>query len=377
MNFAKRAQWNTRINALTLLKSQLEEQGVDYIDATNTNPTQCEFEFLNHESYGLLKDNQCSVYEANPKGYRKTRVDISKYYASLGQAVDPDDIILTSGTSEAYSYIFRLLCNPGDSILSPAPSYPLLDYLANLNDIRIQEYSLILKDKKWGLSLDAQAIAANKAFVMIQPGNPTGHVFSEEDFDIIESHCGKADSALIMDEVFGAYTPNFITLAQPKSQVLTFRLNGISKLLALPQMKLSWIIVSGNQKQQALRKLEVISDTYLSVNAPVQQNLRHWLRNRRIIHQEINQRLINNFRSLEKICQNRMLRCYDYQGGWQAMIELPEDCCDEETAIRLLRDHRPLIVYRGPHGGLRLPTRFRDKAAALQTVLQYLPECLV
>ncbi|MFT5208160.1 MAG: alanine-synthesizing transaminase [Candidatus Omnitrophota bacterium] len=341
MLFAKRAQWNNDTNPLMKAKADQERLGKAYIDMANTNPTQCDFEFLHNKSYGLLGTNRCAEYAASAKGTIEAREAISHYYASLNQKINPEDIILTSGTSEAYTYLFKLFCNPNDAILAPTPSYPLLDYLADVNDIQIKNYALEHIEGAWTLpTITPEEFKGAKACIVIQPGNPTGHIMRPKDLAFIESQCAAAQCALIIDEVFQPYTANGIRMPQPESKALSFKLNGISKLLALPQMKLSWIIVDGptHLKAQAIEKLEVIADTYLSVSGPIQANLSAWLKQRDIIHQEINLRLKNNHATLEKILQNSPLCSQPRTGGWQSIIELPQDWSDEDSAIDLLKD---------------------------------------
>ncbi len=339
MLFAKRVQWNSHTNPLMQAKADRVRTGKACIDMANTNPTQCDFAFLHNELYGLLSVNKCTSYAASPKGNVEAREAISHYYASLNQTINPEDIILTSSTSEAYAYLFKLFCNPDDAILAPSPSYPLLDYLADVNDIQIKNYTLECIEGVWTLpTIAPNEFKTTKACIVIQPGNPTGHIMRPDEFAFIESQCAAANCALIIDEVFQPYTANGITIPQPESKALSFKLNGISKLLALPQMKLSWIIVDGpaDLKAQAIEKLEIIADTYLSVSGPIQANLPHWLDQRHIIHQDINSRLQNNHAALEKIFQNSQLSSHPRTGGWQSIIQLPKHWSDEDSAIDLL-----------------------------------------
>ena len=251
------------------------------LDLSESNPTKCGFI---HSSSDLIDSGSLErsvLYEPDPKGLLSARQAVSGWYRHQNIAIDPDCIVLASSTSEAYSFLFRLLCDVGDVVAVPKPSYPLFEYLAGLNDILCCEYRLAY-DGEWHIDLPSvdDALSSNaEALILVHPNNPTGSFVKKEERDRIVARAESGKIPLIVDEVFGAFSfANDDRRAGSfagTGSTLTFTLNGLSKLLGLPQMKLAWIVVSGPEKEcaQALQRLEVIADTYLSVGTAVQQAL--------------------------------------------------------------------------------------------------------
>ncbi len=217
-------------------------------------------------------------YLPDPRGLKTARKAVSDYYAARGESVSVDDLLLTASTSEAYSFVFRLLCNPGDELLIPTPSYPLFDFLADVNDIKLTRYALFY-DHGWHIDLHAlkQAITPRtRGIILVHPNNPTGHFTKPEETAQLNEICSANKMAIIADEVFldfalgnaGNAHKSFVA----NSAALTFTMSGISKVSGLPQMKFAWLAVSGpdEMKGEALARLEMIADTYLSLNAPIQ-----------------------------------------------------------------------------------------------------------
>jgi aspartate/methionine/tyrosine aminotransferase len=288
---------------------------------------------------------QSYIYEPHPKGHLQTRKAITAYYRKKGIHLDPESIFLTSSTSEAYSFIFRLITNPEDSILVPQPSYPLFNFLADLNDVKVATYPLIYENG-WHIDLESLQSSIKKnarAIVVVNPNNPTGSYVSTEELHAIIALAKENNLILISDEVFFDYTlvnhskkiQNFAGI----SAVLTFTLNGLSKMLGLPQMKLAWIAVNGPSTllNETLARLEVITDTYLSVNAPIQIGLPRIMRYREKIQQQIKKRLSENLNFFKNKLENfPFLECFEVQAGWYVILKVPRIKSDEEWALELL-----------------------------------------
>jgi len=342
--FAQRTSWELSNNALMRSLSKLKSAGVPILDLTESNPTCCGFHFPQNELLEVLGDAGCMDYSPDPKGLLKAREAICSYYAKKNIDLNPEQLFLTSSTSEAYSYLFRLLADPQDTVFFPQPSYPLFQYLADLNDLLFKTYSLD-EENDWRIQKDElndRVDANTKIIVMVNPNNPTGNYVHQEDLIFVNEVCQRIGSSLICDEVFFDFPLS--EDIHPKSLLsnevcLTFVLGGLSKMLALPQMKLSWIYVNGPkaQVQDALARLEVIADTYLSVNTPVQQALNKWLTLAPKIQSEILSRIKGNYQYLESTFNNAD-DCFvnSPQGGWYTVIRLPDSIEEEGALIELL-----------------------------------------
>jgi hypothetical protein len=273
------------------------------------------------------------------------REAVAQYYCDRGAYVHPDQIFLTSSTSEAYSFVFRLLSNPGDKILAPQPSYPLFDFLGALNDVNVIPYPLAYND---GWQVDLQALASrwdsrSRAVLVVHPNNPTGSYIQKRELAEMTEICRQNNAAIIADEVFfdygfGVDAERVVTHAQ-NAEVLTFTLSGLSKISALPQMKLAWIVVSGpaDLRSQALARLEVVADTYLSVSAPVALATPAWLAQRGAIQAQILERVRTNLRQLDSMLAPGLpLSRLKVEGGWYAILRVPSTRSDEDWAAELL-----------------------------------------
>jgi aspartate/methionine/tyrosine aminotransferase len=279
------------------------------------------------------------------------------YAEHYGAAVSADNVVLTASTSEAYGYLLRLLCEPGDAILVPSPSYPLFDLLARLHDVDLVPYPLVYHD---GWQIDPASLAAavtprTRAIVTIHPNNPTGHYCSASDRAALYSVAREHDLALIVDEVFLDYAVEAdgeATLAASDPPVLTLVLGGLSKLLALPQMKLAWTIVCGppTAVAAAMHRLEVIADTFLSVATPPQLALPQWLSHRAIIQTQIKSRVTSNLRALDQVIGGSVVSRLKMEGGWAVVLRIPATCNDHEFATRLLEE-RGVGVHPGSFYG--------------------------
>lgn len=329
-------------------------KGNELFDLTLSNPTKANIFYPENEIIKALLNNRFLIYEPTPKGLYIARETISRYYSSLGFCVSPDDIFLTSGTSEAYSYLIKLFCNPGDEILIPAPSYPLLDFIASLELVNVIPYYLEKKENSWFFSIKNIVPLVNektRILFFIQPNNPTGNVLSTEEINDLLSFCESYNLVVVIDEVFRDY---LITTNSPQLlssiKIPIFTLNGISKTLALPQLKLSWIVCScpDELKQEIHEGLEIIADTFLSVNTPVQVALPDLFQTKHYIQTEIQKRINHNLSyAIGQLSKNTKIQFYPPQGGWYLTIELCNMEQSEEDIVIDLLNHTGVYVHPG------------------------------
>jgi aspartate/methionine/tyrosine aminotransferase len=294
-------------------------------------------------------------YDPQPRGLLEARHAVCQYYRESHGVLDldPERLVLTTSTSEAYSYVFRLLCNPGDEILVPKPSYPLFEFLADLSDVKLVPYPLIY-DHGWQIDLDSfykAATARTRAVIVVHPNNPTGSYAAQAEVSALNAFCTDYSAALVVDEVFldyahdGTPRPSFVS----NSGALTFTLSGISKISALPQMKLAWVVTSGPEQlvAQAGARLEIISDTFLSMNAPVQLAAPVLLDQRKQVQPILLDRLRVNLAELDRqIAATPSCTRLNLEGGWYAVLRVPALQSDESLAIELLRE-TAVIVHPG------------------------------
>jgi alanine-synthesizing transaminase len=343
--FSARTDWDFRLSPLFALVQDKRARGETILDLTESNPTKCGFLYPERDPADTGASQRFGVYSPDPKGIPSARLAIAEWYERQNIAVDPDRVVLTSSTSEAYSFLLRLLCNVGDTIAVPRPSYPLFEYLARLNDVLCQEYRLAY-DGEWHIdfsSLDDTFSSNAEALILVHPNNPTGSFVKKEERDRLVSAAQERKIPLIVDEVFEAFPfdqdPRRSGSFAGTTPTLTFTLNGLSKLAGLPQMKLAWIVVSGPDDEcaKALQRLEVIADTYLSVSTPAQLMLPGVLKDRTVTDQ-ILRRVKENYESLKRSVgagiSATLLQC---EGGWSAIIRLPATHTDEEWGLELLQ----------------------------------------
>src|SRR5262249_18510199 len=317
------------------------------------NPTECGFSYDGSAILSALQSPDSLRYEPLPHGLASAREAVAGYYHSLGTEVSSEDLFLTTSTSEAYSYLFRLLGNPGDEILIPGPSYPLFDFLADLNDLKLVRYPFIY-DHGWQFDfpcLERVITPRTRAAIVVHPNNPTGHYAKPQEQSQLAALCSKHNLALIADEVFldfavqGPPAPSFVS----QNSRLTFTLSGISKLCGLPQMKSAWIAVSGRTelKQDAIRRLEVIADSYLSMNAPIQHALPRLLATRQQFQSRLLARVRANLAELDvQLATQKVCSRLKVAAGWNVVLRVPATRADEELAVDLLRQ-RGVLVHPG------------------------------
>jgi alanine-synthesizing transaminase len=342
-----RTAWDVAETGLARSIRERRVAGLPLIDLTASNPTQCGLQYDGEAILAALSDERVLQYDPNPRGMLSAREAVAGYYGDHGVSIDAERILLTTSTSEAYSYLFRLLADAGDEVLIAQPSYPLFDFLAQLEDISLAPYPLFY-DHGWHLDIEAlrRLIGPKtRAIALVHPNNPTGHLTKLAERQALESLCADHGLALIVDEVFLDYvltgeTPQ--SFAAGEHPVLTFVLSGLSKVAALPQMKAAWLAAFGPEQdlKRALDRLEIIADTFLAMNAPIQCALPAWLAKRGTIQGEILMRLQANLAALDaSLASQRMVTRLDVEAGWYAILRVPALAPDEDLAIRLVREH--------------------------------------
>jgi alanine-synthesizing transaminase len=379
--FSKRTDWKLTPNRFTEVQRELRAAGREVVDLTVSNPTRVGLHYDAESILSSLSRREALDYDPQPKGPASARQAVASYYREQdgGSVVDPETIILTTSTSEGYSYVFRLLCNPDDEVLVPKPSYPLFEFLADLQDVTLTSYPL-LYDHGWQIDFPSLARAVNprtRAVVVVNPNNPTGSYVSASEQTQLNSFCREHGLAVIADEVFLDYPhdrsprPSFVH----NQEALTFTLSGVSKISGLPQMKLAWIAVSGPAAAvgTAMDRLEIIADTYLSMNAPIQLAAPALLDQRKTIQPAILDRVRGNLAELDRqLAQQKTSQRLQLDGGWYAVLRVPVTRSDEELAIALLRQSSVLVhpghFYDFPTDGyliislLTPPDEFREGA---------------
>jgi alanine-synthesizing transaminase len=349
--WSARTHWDTGETPWATELARLRAAGTELRDLTASNPTACRFAYDAASILGPLTDPQALHYEPNPMGLRAAREAVSHYYRDHGASLNAEQIFLTTSTSEAYSFLFRLLCDPGDEVLIGQPGYPLFDFLAQLDDVRLVSYELFY-DHGWHLDLEAlrsRITSRTRAIAVVHPNNPTGHFTRDTERAALEGLCLEHGLALIVDEVFLDYglagREAGQSFATGGHRVPTFVLSGLSKVAALPQMKAAWIVCFA--EREALQRLEVICDTFLSMSAPIQYAVPAWLSQRQALQQQIRGRVERNLAALDAVLlrQNLVTRL-EVEAGWYAVLRVPGVRTEEETALDLLVE-REVVVHPG------------------------------
>ena len=350
--YSKRTDWKLTPNRFSQAQAELRASGTEVLDLSVSNPTRAGFQLDQDAILQALVHPDALDYDPQPKGLLSARQAVARYYKDAHGIydVDPESLILTTSTSEGYSYVFRLLCNPDDEILVPKPSYPLFEFLADLQDVELTPYPLIY-DAGWQIDFPSLYQAVNhrtRAVVVVHPNNPTGSYASTAEIEALNRFCAEYNLALIVDEVFldyaidGAPRNSFVA----NSAVLTFSLSGISKISGLPQMKIAWVATSGPQDvtRDALARLEVIADTYLSMNAPLQLATPTLLDQRKNLQPLLLDRIRHNLQEIDhQFARQKTCERLRVDGGWYAILRVPVLQSDEDLAIDLLRKVAVLI----------------------------------
>jgi alanine-synthesizing transaminase len=344
--FSNRTAWNLELNPLSEALATRLSSGKPVIDLTESNPTKCGFYFATEQILEALSHPSSLHYEPVPHGLLPARNAVADYYRARGCVVNVNDIFLTTSTSEAYSFLFRTLCNPGDELLIPQPGYPLFNFLAEIQDVTTVRYPLIY-DYGWQIDFHAlqRAITPRtRGIIVVNPNNPTGYFCKADDTDRLNQLCLERELAVVADEVFLDFSigedllPSFAS----NNKALTFTMSGLSKISGLPQMKVAWLIATGPQalKRQAVARLEMIADTYLSMNTPMQLALPVLLELRHNFQQQCMERTRSNLAQLDKLLSTQKLCTrLNLEGGWYAILRVPVTGSDEELALELLNNH--------------------------------------
>lgn len=351
--FSRRTAWDVAESEMARALREARASGRTLVDLTVSNPTVCGFRYDGAGVLAVLGGVEALRYEPEAKGMRSAREAVSRYYGDHGAVVDPDQMLLTTSTSEVYGWLFKLLCDAGDEVLIARPSYPLFDFLAELEDVRLRSYPLFY-DYGWWIDfaeLERQIGPRTRALVVVHPNNPTGHATERVERRRLEAVCDRRGLALIVDEVFldypmdGSRMESFAVGPHP---VPTFVLSGMSKVAGLPQMKAAWVAVLGPEatRSEALERLEVIGDTYLSMSAPVQLALPAWLEGRGLVQEQIRQRVRTNLDVLRKMG----VEVLQADGGWSAVVRLPQVWGEGTAFARLLE--RGVVVHPGELYGM-------------------------
>ena len=370
--FSARFKWNLETNQLARLIEEKKRAGVKWLDLTESNPTRCGFDYPATELLSALASADAMRYDPQPRGLLSARQAVASYYQKRGQIISPEHLFITASTSEAYTWLFKLLTDPGDAVLVPQPSYPLFEFLATLEGVELHPYRTnYLHPNGWRVDFDslAQALTPRtRAVILVNPNNPTGAYLKHHEAAQLAAFCRAHQLALIVDEVFCDYLltnkPDLVTDFSTTAE-LTFVLNGFSKLLALPQMKLGWIAVQGDAAlcAEAETRLELIADTFLSVNTPVQVAAAEWLTWRETLQQQILLRIKANLAFLSKSVEASAVRLLKLEGGWCATLEIPRRLPEEELVLSLLATDNVLVH----------PGYFFDFAREAYLVLSLLP----
>ena len=399
--FSDRTNWKLAQNRFTVALEEVRASGARVLDLTVSNPTRAGLHYDEAAILGALSSPRALDYDPQSKGLLEAREAVAGYYrdrsgrgerdvaSNVSTDVDAEQIVLTTSTSEGYSFVFRLLCNAGDELLVPKPSYPLFEFLADLQDVKLVPYPLIY-DHGWQMdfpSLEKAVTERTRGVVVVHPNNPTGSYVQSGEVGMLNSFCREHGMAVIADEVFLDYglAQSLSDTALPaksrslhapmdrnspihrlgrddklegvrvhesfagNQEVLTFTLSGLSKVAALPQMKVAWVVTSGPRElaAEAMGRLEVIADTYLSMNAPMQWAVPALLEQRNDIQRQLLERVKTNLAELDRqLAAQKACQRLSVEGGWYAVLRVPVTQSDEELVIELVRE-QAVVVHPG------------------------------
>jgi aspartate/methionine/tyrosine aminotransferase len=349
--FSSRLNWDLRPNRISALLEARRRAGGRILDLTESNPTQAGLSYPAAEILRALGDARSLRYEPSPAGAAEARDAVAAYYASRGAGVAADRIVLTASTSEAYSYAFKLLADPGDEVLAPRPSYPLFEFLARLESVRVVDYPLEY-DGSWRIdfaALEAALTPRARAIVVVNPNNPTGSFLKTGELERLVALAAGRGLAIVSDEVFSDYAfepdPERVSTLAGVTGALTFSLSGLSKIAGLPQMKLGWIVTAGPEELRAgaLARLELIADTYLSAAAPAQYGAARLMDAGAKVREQISARVRKNLAWLRGAVAGSALSVLAVEGGWYATLEVPRTRSEEEWTLELLERDGVLV----------------------------------
>jgi len=370
--FSARTRFDLRTNRLSLAREARLRAGARVLDLTESNPTRVGIAYPG-DLLGGLGDPKALRYAPLAQGLPSAREAVCADHARRGLNVGPERLLLTASTSEAYAFLIKLLCDPGDAILVPRPGYPLFDFLAELESVRVDAYPVDY-DEGWRIDVEAlreRMTPSTRALVLVNPNNPTGSFLKRDERAAIEDLCAARGIAIVSDEVFADFALGEVKARAESLAVdgpaLAFALGGLSKSCGLPQLKLGWIAVSGPkaQRDEALQRLEVVADTFLSVSTPVQVAAPSILGRLPELQAPIRERLLSNLARLaaEVGTADSPATLLQAEGGWSAVLRVPRTVSEEERVLRLLEDHDVLVH----------PGYFFDFASEAYVVLSLLP----
>jgi alanine-synthesizing transaminase len=347
--FSRRVPSHSEPNRISRAVRALRTAGTTFADLTESNPTRAAIPYPT-EIIGALSDPAALHYDPSSFGLPMARQAVADDHRRRGVEVDPAHVVLTSSTSEAYSWLFKLLCNPGERVLIPTPSYPLFDHLTMLEGVLAHPYALEYRGR-WEIDFESidSAPPGVRALLVVSPNNPTGSVLTGEELERMTAVCRRHGWALVVDEVFADYaldTADTFSDIAARSEVLCFTLAGLSKTIGMPQLKLAWCVVGGppSERDAALAALEMVADSYLSVGTPVQVAAPALLRAGATVRQAIKERIRRNLDVLRSLTQAapacELLRA---EGGWSAVLRVPATREEESLVLGLLHDERVLV----------------------------------
>jgi alanine-synthesizing transaminase len=341
--FSSRSSFDLSPNPLAVALAQARQASRPVLDLTESNPTHAGIAYARQAVLESLAAPAALTYEPAAFGLATAREAVARELSAYGPAVDTSQVVLTASTSEAYAFVFKLLCDPGDEVLIPVPSYPLFEHLARLESVRAVPYR-IAYDGAWHVDHDSvrRAISPRtRAVVLVTPNNPTGSYLKRAELEAL----GRLGLPLVSDEVFARYSlredpTRAASALVPSDAPLVFALGGLSKLAALPQMKLAWTAVGGEPARvaDALGRLEVIADAFLSVGTPVQHALPHLLASRGIAECAIQRRTRDNLAFAREAVADTAVSLLDVEGGWYATLRVPRTRGEEAWVLTLLEE---------------------------------------
>ena len=382
--FSHRLPFHREPNALTRQLAALRADGTEILDLTQSNPTRAAIAYP-EELLRPLGDSGGLTYDPHPLGRRTAREAIALDHRRRGVDVDPAHVVLTASTSEAYTWLFKLLCDPGECVLVPRPSYPLFEHLTRLEVVQAVPYDLEYHGR-WTIDFARieDAPAATRAVLVVSPNNPTGSFVSTAELDRLAALCARRGWALIADEVFSDYNldeGHAVTDLTTRVDVRSFSLGGASKSLGLPQVKLGWMTIGGDRRtrEEVRSRLELIADTFLSVSTPVQVAAPSLLQEAAVVRSAIRTRIRRNMAEARRIvAAHPSCELLHTEGGWSAVIRVPAVRSEEDLVLGLLHRER-ILVHPGyffdfrheAYGVVSLLPEEDVFASALNRVLDY------
>ncbi len=342
--FSRRLPADLRPNPISELIARKRRSGKRLLDLTESNPMRAGFAYPVSEILHALADPRTMSYDPNPAGLAVARDAASGYYRKRGFAVDTARILITASTSEAYAYLFKLLCDPGDEILVPRPSYPLFEFLATLESVAVRQYPLRY-DGAWHIDFGELSASFNdrtRALVLVNPNNPTGSFLKQAELAPLTALCARHRVAIVSDEVFADYgfgeSGGRVRTLTGVEETLTFCLSGLSKVAGLPQLKCGWMVVGGPGAEEAFGRLELIADTYLSVGTPVQVALPRLIEAGDAVQSQIAARTVANLEFLRSSVAGSAFQVLSVEGGWSATLQVPRIRSEEQWVLGLAQD---------------------------------------